>query len=322
MKGGNVKRIAFIGLGNMGLPMSRHLVAGGFEVIGFDLSKDACAAAAASGAAIAGSAAEAAGQADVVITMLPTGQDVRAAYLGEGGLIEASRPGALLMDSSTISSTVTVEVAAAARAAGRRMIDAPVSGGTPRAHSGTLTFMVGGEPEDLADARPLLEAMGAKIFHVGASGAGHTAKLCNNMLSGICMVGTVEALALGVANGLDPAILSDIMRNSSGTNYALERYHPYPGLMENVPSANGFAGGFRSDFQLKDMRLAKELANDSKTMAALGDLACEIFAMHCRNGFAALDYSSVIKMAMAVPDAPETAPAPKTAAAPAASPAE
>lgn len=299
-----MKRIAFIGLGNMGLPMTRNLLAGGFEVIGYDLSPRARAAATDSGVALAASAAEAAAQAECIITMLPTGQDVREAYLAEGGLLSASRPGALLIDSSTISSTVTVEVAAALQAAGRRMLDAPVSGGTPRAQAGTLTFMVGGDAADLAAARPLLEAMGQKIFHVGGNGAGHTAKLCNNMLSGICMVGTVEALALGVANGLDPAILSDVMRNSSGANYALDRYHPYPGLMENVPSANGFRGGFRSDFQLKDMRLAKQLANDSRTMAALGDLACEMFAMHCRNGHAGLDYSSIIKMAMEVPEPP------------------
>lgn len=305
-----MKRIAFIGLGNMGQPMSRNLLGAGFEVIGFDLLTEACDAVAKMGAKIAGSAAEAAAQADCVITMLPTGQNVRDAYMSAGGLIESARPGTLLMDSSTISSTVTVEVATAAHKAGRRMIDAPVSGGTPRAHAGTLTFMVGGYEEDVKRARPLLEAMGQKIFHVGGHGAGHTAKLCNNMLSGICMVGTVEALALGVANGLDPAILSDIMRNSSGSNYALERYHPYPGLMENVPSAKGFAGGFRSDFQLKDMRLAKELANDSKTMAALGDLACEMFAMHCRNGNAGLDYSSIIKMAMTVPDAAAAGPVP------------
>lgn len=306
-----MKRIAFIGLGNMGLPMSRNLLAAGFEVIGYDLSPRARAAAAESGVELASSAAEAAGQADCVITMLPTGRDVREAYLADGGLLAASRPGTLLIDSSTISSTVTVEVAAALRAAGRRMLDAPVSGGTPRAHAGTLTFMVGGDAEDLAAVRPLLEAMGQKIFHVGGNGAGHTAKLCNNMLSGICMVGTVEALALGVANGLDPAVLSDVMRNSSGANYALDRYHPYPGLMENVPSANGFEGGFRSDFQLKDMRLAKQLANDSRTMAALGDLACEMFAMHCRNGHAGLDYSSIIKMAMELPgQAAMTTPAP------------
>jgi 3-hydroxyisobutyrate dehydrogenase len=306
-----VKRIAFIGLGNMGLPMSRNLLAAGFEVIGYDLSPRARTAAAESGVELASSAAEAAGQADCVITMLPTGQDVREAYLADGGLLAASRPGTLLIDSSTISSSVTVEVAAVLRAAGRRMLDAPVSGGTPRAQAGTLTFMVGGDAEDLAAARPLLEAMGQKIFHVGGNGAGHTAKLCNNMLSGICMVGTVEALALGVANGLDPAVLSDVMRNSSGANYALDRYHPYPGLMENVPSANGFEGGFRSDFQLKDMRLAKQLANDSRTMAALGDLACEMFAMHCRNGHAGLDYSSIIKMAMELPgQAAMTTPAP------------
>ncbi|MDF2621643.1 MAG: 3-hydroxyisobutyrate dehydrogenase [Xanthobacteraceae bacterium] len=306
-----MKRIAFIGLGNMGLPMSRNLLAAGFEVIGYDLSPRARTAAAESGVELASSAAEAAGQADCVITMLPTGQDVREAYLADGGLLAASRPGTLLIDSSTISSSVTVEVAAVLRAAGRRMLDAPVSGGTPRAQAGTLTFMVGGDAEDLAAARPLLEAMGQKIFHVGGNGAGHTAKLCNNMLSGICMVGTVEALALGVANGLDPAVLSDVMRNSSGANYALDRYHPYPGLMENVPSANGFEGGFRSDFQLKDMRLAKQLANDSRTMAALGDLACEMFAMHCRNGHAGLDYSSIIKMAMELPgQAAMTTPAP------------
>lgn len=291
--------VAFIGLGNMGQPMTRNLVQkGGFTVIGFDLSPKSLEAAQSHGVKPAASAAEAAGTADVVITMLPTGENVRDAYFGETGLIASSKPGALLMDSSTISSTVTIEVAAKAREAGRRMIDAPVSGGTPRAHSGTLTFMVGGETADVEYARPLLEAMGQRIYHVGVSGAGHTAKLCNNILSGICMAGTVEALALGVANGLDPAILTEVMKNSSGTNYALERYHPFPGLMEGVPSANEFKGGFRSDFQVKDMRLAKELANKSKVFAAMGNLATELFDLHCRNGHAAEDYSSIIKLAM------------------------
>jgi 3-hydroxyisobutyrate dehydrogenase len=282
----------------MGQPMTRNLVKGGFTVIGFDLSLKAVEAAHGHGVKPAASAAEAAGAADLVMTMLPTGENVRDAYFGQAGLIALSRSGALLIDSSTISSSVTVEVAAKARAAGRRMIDAPVSGGTPRAHSGTLTFMVGGEKADVEEARPLLEAMGQRIYHVGVSGAGHTAKLCNNILSGICMAGTVEALALGVANGLDPAILTEVMRNSSGNNYALERYHPFPGLMEGVPSANGFSGGFRSDFQVKDMRLAKELANSSKVLAAMGNLATELFDIHCRNGHAAEDYSSIIKLAM------------------------
>jgi 3-hydroxyisobutyrate dehydrogenase len=278
--------------------MTRNLVEAGFPVIGFDLQPQAIEIAQRHGVKPAASMVEAVADADVVITMLPLGDDVRRAYMGEQGLIAASRPGALLMDSSTISPTITVEVAAAVRAAGRRMIDAPVSGGTPRAHAGTLTFMVGGEAAELKDARPLLEAMGERIFHVGASGAGHTAKLCNNILSGICMAGTVEALALGVANGLDPAVLTDVMRNSSGNNYALEKYHPFPGLMEGVPSANGFAGGFRSDFQVKDMRLAKELANSSKVLAAMGNLATELFDIHCRNGHAREDYSSIIKLAM------------------------
>jgi 3-hydroxyisobutyrate dehydrogenase len=278
--------------------MTRNLTEKGFEVIGFDPSPRAMEEAKKHNVQSAASAADAVREADIVITMLPTGDHVRDAYLGDNGIIAASRPGAIFIDSSTISSTVTTEVAALARNAGRRMIDAPVSGGTPRAHLGTLTFMVGGAENDVAEVRPVLEAMGQRIYHMGAVGAGHTTKLCNNVLSGICMAGTVEALALGVANGLDPAALTEVMRNSSGTNYALERYHPFPGLMEGVPSANEFKGGFRSDFQLKDMRLAKELANSSKVMAAMGNLATELFDIHCRNGHAAEDYSSIIKLCM------------------------
>jgi 3-hydroxyisobutyrate dehydrogenase len=293
-----MKSVAFLGLGNMGQPMTRNLVAAGFSVTGYDPSQAAMNAAAKNGVKPSTSAAEAMAQADVVITMLPTGDDVRAAYCAPSGIIEKSQPNALLIDSSTISPTITIDVAAKARAAGRRMIDAPVSGGTPRAHAGTLTFMVGGEAADVEDADPLLQAMGKRIYHVGISGAGHTAKLCNNILSGICMAGTVEALALGVANGLDPAILTEVMKNSSGGNYALERYHPFPGLMEGVPSANGFAGGFRSDFQVKDMRIAKELANTSKVLAPMSNLATELFAIHCQNGHAAEDYSSIIKLAL------------------------
>lgn len=288
--------IAFLGLGNMGHPMSRNLVQADFDVVGFDPSDAALEAAASNGVTPSKTAQEAVASADIVITMLPTGDNVRDAYLGHSGIIEASRPGTLFIDSSTISSTVTVEVEAAARLAGRRMIDAPVSGGTPRAHSGELTFMVGGDSADLEDARPLLEAMGARIYHVGGPGAGHTAKLCNNILSGICMAGTVEALALGVANGLDPAVLTDVMNNSSGANYALDRYHPFPGVMDGVPSAKEFAGGFRTDFQVKDMRLAKELANTSKVLAPISNLATELFVIHSQNGHGDEDYSSIIKL--------------------------
>jgi 3-hydroxyisobutyrate dehydrogenase len=156
--------------------------------------------------------------------------------------------------------------------------------------------MVGGDAEDLERARPLMQAMGRNIVHAGQNGAGQTAKICNNMLSGICMVGAAEALALGVANGLDPKVLSDIMRTSSGTNFALQQLNPYPGTMENVPSARGYTGGFRTEFQLKDMLLAVQLANESKTLATLGGIACNLFAMHCDAGYGKLDYSSIMLM--------------------------
>jgi len=296
-------RVAFIGIGNMGRPKVRNLIHAGHTVFAYDLSVSALDEAVRLGAHAAVSPQGAATEADVVISMLPTGQNVRELYLGPDGLVAKTRAGTLLIDSSTISSTVSSEIAAEARAAGKSMIDAPVSGGTPGAEAGTLTFMVGGSAEDLERARPLLEAMGKRIFHVGGNGAGHTAKLCNNMLSGVCMAATAEALALGVANGLDPAVLSEVMRNSSGTNYALERYHPYPGIMPNVPSSHGYQGGFRSEFQLKDMRLAKQLSAEYKSLSPLGDLACDLFALHCQSGNGHLDYGSIIKMMMKVPEA-------------------
>ena len=156
--------------------------------------------------------------------------------------------------------------------------------------------MVGGDAEDLELVRPLLEAMGRNIVHAGTNGAGQTAKICNNMLSGICMIGCVEALALGVANGLDPKILSDIMRTSSGTNFALQQLNPYPGVMDTVPSSRGYTGGFRTEFQLKDMRLAVELASESRTLATLGEIACNLYALHCDAGYAKHDYSSIMLM--------------------------
>jgi 3-hydroxyisobutyrate dehydrogenase len=289
-------RVAFIGIGNMGKPMSRNLITAGHAVTGFDLQPEACAYLEAQGGRVAGSAAAAAGDADIVISMLPTGEHVRDLYFGRGALVAHAAPGTLLIDSSTISISVTRELATEVRKRGCAMIDAPVSGGTIGAEAATLTFMVGGEAADLERARPLLEAMGKNIVHAGPNGAGQTAKICNNMLSGICMVGTTEALALGIANGLDPKVLSDIMRTSSGTNFALQRLNPYPGVMEGVPSSHNYAGGFRTDFQLKDMLLAVQLANESKTLATLGAVACNLFAMHCNNGYAAQDYSSIMIM--------------------------
>ena len=195
-----------------------------------------------------------------------------------------------------LSKAACDKLAEAAQAQGVDVIDAPVSGGTGGAIAGTLTFMVGGESAALERARPLLEKMGANIFHAGGAGAGQTAKICNNMLLGILMIGTSEALALGVANGLDPKVLSEIMRRSSGGNWALEKYNPMPGVQDNVPSSKGYAGGFGTDLMLKDLGLAQENATTVKASTPLGGLARNLYAAHSLAGHGALDFSSVLKM--------------------------
>ena len=291
--------IAFIGLGNMGGPMALNLQKAGHTVRAFDLSASACEKFAAEGLQIAQDAAAAVQGADAVISMLPASQHVEALYLGKGdapGLLASIAKGALLIDSSTIAAATSQKLAQAAQAAGIDCIDAPVSGGTGGAMAGTLTFIVGGSSAALERARPLLEAMGANIFHAGDAGAGQTAKICNNMLLGILMAGTSEALALGEANGLDPKVLSEIMRRSSGGNWALEKYNPFPGVQENVPSSKGYAGGFGTDLMLKDLGLAQENATAVKASTPLGGLARSLYAAHSLAGHGALDFSSILKM--------------------------
>ena len=289
--------IAFIGLGNMGGPMALNLLRAGHTLHVFDLSASAVQTLVDAGAHAAASAAVAVAAADdAVISMLPASPHVKALYLGENGVLANARPGALLIDSSTIASHVAVEVAQAAQAKGLRMIDAPVSGGTAGAAAGTLTFIVGGDAADLEAARPLLEAMGKNIFHAGAAGAGQTAKICNNMLLGILMAGTAEALALGVANGLDPKVLSDIMSKSSGRNWALEVYNPWPGVMENAPASRGYSGGFGSDLMLKDLGLAQEAALHARAATPLGAAARNLYQLHSQNGQGGLDFSSIVQL--------------------------
>ena len=291
--------IAFIGLGHMGGPMALNLHKAGHSVTGFDLSKEACTALAAEGLKLADSAAAAVQGAEVVISMLPASPHVEALFLGTGdqpGLLSHIAKGTLLIDSSTIAAATSQKVAKAAEAAGIDCIDAPVSGGTGGAIAGTLTFIVGGSSEALERARPVLEKMGANIFHAGAAGAGQTAKICNNMLLGILMAGTSEAIALGVANGLDPKVLSEIMRRSSGGNWALEKYNPCPGVMDNVPSSKGYAGGFGTDLMLKDLGLAQENAMSVKASTPLGGLARNLYAAHSLAGNGALDFSSILRM--------------------------
>ncbi|MDN6886057.1 3-hydroxyisobutyrate dehydrogenase [Variovorax sp. CAN2819] len=292
-------KIAFIGLGNMGGPMAMNLHKAGHALAAFDLSAEACAKFGAEGLPIARSAAETVADAEVVISMLPASAHVEGLFLGgagKPGLLDSIRAGTLVIDSSTIAAATSRKVAEAAAAKGIAMIDAPVSGGTGGAIAGTLTFMVGGEAQDLERARPVLEKMGANIFHAGAAGAGQTAKICNNMLLGILMIGTSEALALGVANGLDPKVLSEIMRRSSGGNWALEKYNPMPGVMETSPASKNYAGGFGTDLMLKDLGLAQENATAVRAATPLGGLARSLYAAHSLAGHGALDFSSVLKL--------------------------
>lgn len=280
----------------MGLPMALNLIKAGHQVQGFDLVQAQLDAFKAGGGIPSSSASAAVANAEVIISMLPASRHVESLYLGDTALLATANPKSLLIDCSTISPKVSQSVAAAAKAKGFDMIDAPVSGGTAGAQAATLTFMVGGAAKDLERARPLLEKMGKNIFHAGASGSGQTVKVCNNMLLGIQMLGTSEALRLGIANGMDPKVLSDIMSKSSGRNWALELYNPCPGVMENVPSSKGYAGGFGVDLMLKDMGLAIENASDLNANVPLGDLARHLYEKHSKAGNGQLDFSSVFNL--------------------------
>jgi 3-hydroxyisobutyrate dehydrogenase len=288
-------QVAFIGLGNMGGPMALNLLKAGNTLTVYDLSADALAAAKSAGASVAANPAAAVAGADVIVSMLPASKHVEGLYLGEKGLLSAIKPGTLVIDCSTIAPAASRKVADAAKALGIHFIDAPVSGGTAGAAAGTLTFIVGGAAELLERARPYLSVMGKNIFHAGDNGAGQVAKICNNMLLGIHMAGSAEALALGVANGLDPKVLSDIMVKSSGRNWSLELYNPWPGVMENTPASRGYAGGFGSALMLKDLGLAAEASVACGSAVPLGELARNLYQLHCQDE-AALDFSSIVNL--------------------------
>ncbi|MDP9140234.1 MAG: 3-hydroxyisobutyrate dehydrogenase [Pseudomonadota bacterium] len=287
--------IAFIGLGNMGGPMAQNLLKAGHAVRAFDLVPAALDAVKAKGGIVAANPADAVTGAEVVVTMLPASKHVEALYLGTDGLVGAIAAGTLVIDCSTIAPASSRKVAEAAQAKGLIFIDAPVSGGTAGAAAGTLTFIVGGDAAALERARPYLEAMGKNIFHAGGNGAGQVAKIANNMLLAIHMAGTAEALALGVANGLDPKVLSEIMVKSSGRNWSLELYNPWPGVMDNVPASRGYSGGFGSALMLKDLGLAAEASIASGSPVPLGELARNLYAMHSSDS-GALDFSSIVNL--------------------------
>lgn len=279
-------RIGFIGLGNMGGPMARNLVKAGHDVRGFDLSAEALAAAQVPAAA---SAIEAAQDADFVLTMLPAGRHVRQAWAG--GLAEVARDNAILLDCSTIDVATAREVAT-----GRRMLDAPVSGGTMGAEGATLTFMAGGAEADFAAARPILEAMGRNVIHCGESGAGQAAKLCNNMLLAISMIGTCEAFALAEKLGLSHAALFEVASRSSGQCWSLSTYCPVPGPVPGSPANRDYAPGFATALMLKDLGLSQEAAAAAGANTPLGAAALALYERFAAEGGAARDFSGIIEM--------------------------
>lgn len=287
--------IGFIGLGNMGGPMAANLAKAGHQVQAFDLSAAALEHAVAAGCIEATSAENAINDASIVITMLPAGKHVDGLLLtGPTPLFDHLAKDALVIDCSTIEADIARSIAATAEARGIDFIDAPVSGGVGGAQAGTLTFIVGGSTAQFDRALPVLQSMGKNIFHAGDHGAGQIAKACNNMMLGILMAGTCEALNMGMKNGLDPKVLSDIMKQSSGNNWALQVYNPVPGVMENVPAANGYQGGFQVDLMFKDLGLAMNLSQLSASPTPMGSAARGLFNLHKEQGNGHLDFSSLI----------------------------
>ncbi len=287
--------IGFIGVGHMGGPMVRNLVAAGHSVSVFDLSEEALNFAVQSGAKAAASAAEAVRGAEVGITMLPTGVEVAQALIDEG-VMAAAAPGTLFIDSSTIDVETAQALHAAAAEAGMVMLDAPVSGGTGGAEAGTLAFMCGGAADAFARARPILEGMGRSFFHCGGPGMGQAAKLCNNMVAAIATVAVSESFVMGQRLGLDAQTLFDVMSSSTGTSWVLEQMCPVPGPVPTSPANRDFRPGFAASLMLKDLKLAQAAARRSEAPTPLGALTAALYGLHINAGNGHLDTSSIIKL--------------------------
>jgi 3-hydroxyisobutyrate dehydrogenase len=287
--------VAFIGLGNMGGPMAKNLLKAGHAVTVFDLVAEACADLQQAGATVAASTEEAASGVDYVVSMLPAGKHVAGIYLGEDGLLSKLDASTTVLDCSTIDAATSREVGQAASEAGIGFMDSPVSGGVAAAAAGTLAFMCGGSAETFVKAELLLKGMGKNIFHAGPAGAGQVAKGCNNMLLAIHMIGSCEALEMGARNGLDPKVLSEIMLASSGRNWSLEVYNPYPGVMETAPASNDYKPGFMVDLMVKDLGLAMGIAESSQIDNQMGKLAQALYERHQQAGNGQRDFSSVLE---------------------------
>ncbi|NYJ16064.1 3-hydroxyisobutyrate dehydrogenase [Nesterenkonia sandarakina] len=287
-------RVAFIGLGNMGGPMAANLAQAGVPVSGFDLSAEALETARAKGVETVTDPLEAVASAEVVLTMLPSGQHVLSAYRDSPGLLSAARPGTIFLDCSTINISEAQQAAELAERAGFRAADAPVSGGVVGAEAGSLAFMAGGRVEVFEEIRPLLEIMGARVVHCGGSGLGQAAKLCNNMILGISQIAVGEAFVLGERLGLDHQALYDVVSNASGQCWALTTNCPVPGPVPSSPANRDFAPGFAGALMAKDLTLANNALQDQGVDAQLGRLAAAIFAEFAQGPGARQDFSGII----------------------------
>jgi 3-hydroxyisobutyrate dehydrogenase len=288
--------IGFIGLGNMGLPMVRNLLKSGHRVSGFDVVPAAIEVAVAAGVRGARSAPEAAEGAELVITMLPEGRHVREVYLGEQGVIARAGPDALLIDCSTIDVETARAVSQAAAERGLEMLDAPVSGGVAGAEGASLTFMVGGSEAGFSRAQPILQRMGKAVVHTGPSGNGQAAKICNNMILGISMIGVCEAFVLAEKLGLSADNLFEVASQSSGQCWSLTSYCPVPGPVPGSPANRDYRPGFSAAMMAKDLRLAQSAAHSVDVATPLGANARSLYALFAGRGHGGLDFSAIIKM--------------------------
>jgi 3-hydroxyisobutyrate dehydrogenase len=288
--------IAFIGLGNMGLPMARNLLRAGHQVVGYDVVASALEAAARAGVRAADSAALATSGAECVITMLPEGRHVRDVYLGDQGIIARAGPDALLVDCSTIDVDSARAVHGAALERGLEMLDAPVSGGVAGAENATLTFMVGGSEQGVARARPILERMGKAVVHTGPAGNGQAAKICNNMILAISMIGVCEAFVLADRLGLARDKLFEVSSQSSGQCWSLTNYCPVPGPVPTSPANREYKAGFTAAMMAKDLRLAQDAAQSVDAPTPMGAQARSLYALFANRGHGGLDFSAIIRM--------------------------
>jgi len=286
-------KIGFVGTGTMGQPMVANLVKKGFAVVAYDAVPAALAGAVKAGATAATSSAEAARAGEMVITMLPSSSHVEAVYLGAGGVLEGIAGGRLCVDMSTIDPSVSRRVAAALAAKKVRFLDAPVSGGVPRATDGTLAIMVGGDARDLEEARPALAAMGANVIHVGAVGSGEVAKLCNNLIAGVSAVAVSEAFRIAEGFGVDAKVLTDVISKSSGNTWVMEHMHPVPGLVARSASSHDYAPGFMTDLMAKDLGLAVNAARELRVPVVVAPAAQQVLRLASSHGLGRKDFTAV-----------------------------